>query len=182
MSDDYTTAEGEPVDPETGEIQPPQSAEPPAALEGWSIEVERAAVARYREIGRLFDLDAALDAAGRKHRKQDQALEAWWAWCMEFRAAAFEEVRARTEFEREEGTIVFRLRQQGERSADVARMRALAEYDDLFVAKLGYRFAEARKIAADKNMRRLSAMLDDLRTQEANNRAMHEHSNWTQTT
>jgi hypothetical protein len=173
MSDDLHTDEGEPVDPVTGEI-----GEPTKLPDGWSAAVEQAAVDRFRSTGRPFDLDAALKEATTYRRKQDQALASWWAWCNEYQAAAVEEARARTTFERLEGTVVFDLRSRGEKSAEVARQRAVAEYDDVFSAKLAYRLAEARKDAADKNMRRLSAMLDDLRTQEANNRAMHAHTDW----
>jgi hypothetical protein len=173
MSDDLHTDEGEPVDPVTGEI-----GEPTKLPDGWSAAVEQAAVERFRSTGRPFDLDAALKESATYKRKQDQALGSWWAWCNEYQAARVEEVRAHSDFERKEGAIVFRLRSHGEKSAEVARMRAVAEYDDVFAAKLAYRLAEARKDVADKHMRRLSAMLDDLRTQEANKRAMHAHTDW----
>lgn len=183
---DLVTSDGQPIDPETGEIPTPSEAEKAVEPEdapptGWSIEVERDIVARYRANGRAFDLDAELEDARRMTRDQDKALRAWWAWAAEYQYASLEASRAKSEFERLEAGEVVRFRVRGEKSAEVAKMRALL-VDNVWQAQLGYRLAESRVAAADKHMRRLSAMLDDLRTQEANNRAMHEHAGWTQRT
>ncbi len=194
-----TTADREPIDPVTGEIGPkpkrtrqaaalpPQ--EPPAEptkLE-WSMEAEAEAEARYRAAGdegwsldeELKRIDGKRRADGSRPPQEELALTHWWAWCKEYEVAGRMAARADLDYDRRLGREVFKLRAHGERSAEVAATTAIAYVDQVWMAKLARDLAKARVDAADKNMKRLSAYLDQLRTRAADRRAMEQHSNWT---
>lgn len=85
----------------------------------------------------------------------------------------------KTEHGRMVGRHVIRARMDGERSADVATMKAEQE-DDVYAAHLAYRVAE-QMITADKEaLKILHAQLDQLRTEAADRRAADQFQARTQ--
>jgi hypothetical protein len=120
-----------------------------------------------------WNLQEALDGCNQP-RYQDRIIARMWVYHRDMEVAGKEYARQKTDFERELGKEVVRLRSAGERSADVAGQKALSESDDLYFSKVNYRAAEQRVTADREALKILHAQLDDLRTQAADARKADE--------
>ena len=82
--------------------------------------------------------------------------------------------RAKTEYERVRGAGVIRYRMQGERSAEVAGMKAEAEDPGVYEAALEYRKADHMLVSAKKALDILHAQLNAWQTNQADARKADE--------
>lgn len=118
-----------------------------------------------------WNLTEQLNAATQNLRGANRVIAAMWVWHREMKLAGADYATGKTEAERMLGRAVVRYRTEGERSADVAEKRAMAEDDQVYFARLKYRTAEQREKAARAALDVLQAELDNLRTQAADARA-----------
>lgn len=123
-----------------------------------------------RAVAEGWDLQAVLQACNQP-RYQDRIIARMWVYHRDLELAGDAYASAKTDFERALGKDIVRIREAGERSAEVAERKSLAENDAVYGRKLQYRTAEQR-VAADKAaLNILHAQLEDLRTQAADARA-----------
>lgn len=94
-----------------------------------------------------------------------------WAYQAELQRQIEAAAKARVEYDRVLGAGVIRYRTQGEKSAEVARMRAEADDLGVYEAALAYRVAEQMIAACKRAMDILFAELEGWRTKQANERA-----------
>lgn len=93
-----------------------------------------------------------------------------WIYHRDLEYQAWRYANAKTEFGRRQARIIVQMRQEGERSAEVAAKVADMD-EDVHNAHLAYRLAE-QMVSADKEaLRILHAELDKYRTEAADQRA-----------
>lgn len=118
-----------------------------------------------------FNLQDELDSAKRYPRRQDKVLAAMHAYCTDLDIAGQDFAAAKTDHDRLLARRIVAERAAGEKSAEVAAHKAIAEDDEVYRTRLAYRLAEQRIIADRAHLARLHADLDDQRTQAADARA-----------
>lgn len=94
-----------------------------------------------------------------------------WCYHAEHDRQVTEYAIAKTEYDRTHGAGVIRYRAQGERSAEVAGMKADAEDAGVYMAHLRYRKAEQMIVSAKKALDILHAQLGAWQTNQADARA-----------
>ena len=117
-----------------------------------------------------WDLPGALDDANRHSRPMDRVIARMWAYHHDLELRAHEYAVRKTEYERLKGAVVLTSRANGERSAEVATMRAEQD-DNVYAAHVDYRSAEQLLTADREALRILHATLDKMRTEAGDARA-----------
>lgn len=126
---------------------------------------------RYDESSLLHrDLASAVERVGNQDISV-RNIALLWCYQAELERQIVAYGRAKTEYDRVLGAGVVRYRAQGEKSAEVAKMRAESEDNGVYTAVLTYRVAEGMIAAAKRAMDILFAELEGWRTKQANERA-----------
>lgn len=122
---------------------------------------------------RGWDFAAALaDIMRQRWERPSHRVQArMWVFHRELVEAGRDYAEQKTQHDRVLARVTVQERAAGEKSAEVAQMKAIAENDDVYRARLLYRAAEQRVVAAREGLRILHAEQDDLRTQAADLRA-----------